>query len=97
MLYWYLFFFITVGAKFILAALMIYLLLPTDRRCSRCDEETLLVRPNRLGRIGSRLSFGRVQWRWCPRCRWEGLARHVPGGPPPQRGASVSSAAQTRH
>jgi ribosomal protein S27AE len=75
MLYWSLFFFLTVGAKLVLAALMIFLLLPSDRRCSRCDEETLLMRPTRLGRAGAWLSRGRVQRRWCPRCGWEGLAR----------------------
>ena len=95
MLYWYLFFFVTVGAKLVGAALMIYLLLPTDRRCSRCDEETLLMRPNRMGRIGARLFFGRVQWRWCPRCGWEGLARRGKR-PVSQPGAAVGPAAPTR-
>ena len=95
MLYWYLFFFVTVGAKLFGAVLMIYLLLPTDRRCSRCDEETLLVRPNRIGRFGARLSLGRVQWRWCPRCGWEGLARQGKR-PVPRPGAAVGPAAPTR-
>lgn len=75
--YWLLFFFLTVGAKFLLASLMIYLLLPSDARCNHCDADTLLIRANRIGSIGSALSFGRVQWRWCPRCDWEGLARRI--------------------
>jgi len=75
MLHWYLFFFIAVGAKLILAAAMIYLLLPTDRRCSQCDEETILIRPHGIGRVGSWLSLGWVQWRWWPRCGWEGMTR----------------------
>jgi hypothetical protein len=76
--YWLLFFFLAFGAKVVLALVMIYLLLPPDRSCNLCEEETLLIRTNRLGRIGFRLSFGRVQWRWCPRCGWEGLARRAP-------------------
>lgn len=78
MLYYYLlFFFIAVGAKLILAMLMIYLLLPDDRRCSECDEETLLIRTRVPGRLAARLTRRRVQWRWCPRCGWEGLARRA--------------------
>lgn len=95
MLYWYLFFFVTVGAKLLLAAVMIYLLLPTDRRCSRCDEDTLLMRPRTAGRIGSRLSRGRVQWRWCPRCGWEGLARRGPD-PSPHAGEPRDAGQPTR-
>ncbi len=75
--YWILFFFLTVGAKLVLALAMIFLLLPSDARCNQCDGDTLLIRTNRPGRLGSRLSFGRVQWRWCPGCGWEGLARRV--------------------
>jgi hypothetical protein len=73
--YWLLFFFIAFGSKVVLALVMIYLLLPTDRRCSQCDEETLLLRTNPIGRWAFALSLRRVQWRWCPRCGWEGLAR----------------------
>lgn len=87
--YWLLFFFLAFGSKVLLAFAMIYLLLPSDKFCNQCDEETLLIRANRAGRIGFALSFGRVQWRWCPRCGWEGLARRVerakarPAGPAP--------------
>jgi len=94
MLYWYLFFFVTVGAKLVLAAVTIYFLIPTDRRCSRCDEETLLMRVNRIGRVGSALTGGRVRWRWCPRGGWEGLARHVEAAPSPA--SRAGSAAPTR-
>lgn len=85
--YWLLFFFAAFFSKVILALVMIFLLLPTDRRCSQCDEDTLLIRTNRLGRIGFALSFGRVQWRWCPRCGWEGLAR---GSGAPSRASAGS-------
>lgn len=73
--YWLLFFFLAMGAKVLLALVMIYLLLPADRLCNHCDEETLLIQPNRFGRIAMTLSLSRLEWRWCPRCHWEGLAR----------------------
>lgn len=83
--YWILFFFLALGAKAVLAGVMIYFLLPSDRKCCQCDEDTLLLRMTRIGRIGAALSRGRVQWRWCPRCGWSGLARHL--GPPVERSA----------
>ncbi|HUE96552.1 MAG TPA: hypothetical protein VMN39_07820 [Longimicrobiaceae bacterium] len=81
--YWLLFFFLAFGAKVLLALVMIFMLLPSDRTCSQCDEETLLIRAHRLGRFGSALTLRRVQWRWCPRCGWEGLARRVHVAPRP--------------
>jgi hypothetical protein len=78
MLYYYLlFFFVTVGAKFVLALMMIYLLLPTDRHCGDCEEETLLMEGSRLVRLVCRVWPGRLQRRWCPRCGREGFARPV--------------------
>jgi hypothetical protein len=63
------------GAKVLLAFAMIYLIFPSDRVCSECDGETLPIRMGVAGRMLSRLSFGYVQRRWCPRCGWEGLTR----------------------
>jgi hypothetical protein len=83
--YWLLFFFVAFGAKAVLAFIMIFLLLPSDRSCAQCDDETLWIRSNRAGRFGSALTLGRVQWRWCPRCGWEGLARRAPQVKPGQR------------
>ena len=82
MWYYLLFFFVTVGAKLILALAMIYYLLPSDRTCSECDGETLLMGGNRASRLRSRLFLGKVQWRWCPRCGWEGMSRRVVEPPP---------------
>lgn len=93
--YWLLFFFLAFGAKVVLALLMIYLLLPKERYCGECDEETLLIRTNLAGRIGFALSFGRVQWRWCPRCGWEGLAR-PPGDPETHEVEPVTPRAPSR-
>jgi hypothetical protein len=94
--YWLLFFFVTIGAKLVLALITIYFLLPSYRSCNRCDEDTLLVRTNAMSRIAFRLFFGRVQWRWCPRCGWEGLAR-TGRRPFPHPGISTGHTAPTRH
>jgi hypothetical protein len=91
-LYWLLFFFAAFISKLFLAFVMIYLLLPSDRRCSRCDEDTLLMLTNRIGRVGFALSLGRVQWRWCPRCGWEGLARRTGAPPKSRKKASLPAA-----
>lgn len=91
MRYYLLFFFVTVGAKLLLAMLMIYLLFPSDRTCNTCDEETLLVRMGRSGRLLAVLAFGRLQKRWCPRCGWEGFAR-LPRGTASVAAGSASPA-----
>src|SRR5215213_6885307 len=75
MLTWIFFCFVAFGAKALLAFAMIYLIFPADRVCSGCDGETLPIRMGVAGRMLSRLSFGYVQRRWCPRCGWEGLTR----------------------
>lgn len=78
---WLLFIFVAFVSKVFLAFVMIYILLPNERCCAQCDEETLLLRGGRLSRMGTALTFGRVRWRWCPRCGWEGLARRVSSEP----------------
>jgi len=75
MLYYVLFFFLAMGAKLGLALVMIYLLLPSDRRCNHCDEETLLMQMSPGHVWLSRLCLGKLQRRWCPSCRWEGYAQ----------------------
>ena len=88
LLYYVFFLFVAFISKLLLALVMIYLLLPADRRCDDCDEETLLIEPGPGVRLISWLAFGSVQRRWCPRCNWYGLARCPgsvgqarPGGP----------------
>ena len=93
---WLLFIFVAIGAKFGLALLTIYLLLPADRRCSQCDGETLLIRPGRLGRLGAAASFGLLRWRWCPRCEWEGMSRRVSEEPPGSTATSTDLTAPGR-
>jgi phage FluMu protein Com len=92
MLFHYLlFFFVAVGAKLILALVMIYFLLPADRRCSNCDGETLLLQAAWLGF----LSLGRVQRRWCPRCQTVSFARRGEDTTAP--GVFIDSTAPTRY
>lgn len=87
--YYLLYFFVAVGAKLLLALVMIYFLLPKERSCAGCDGETLLVGGGRGDRLRRRLSFGRLQLRWCPGCGWQGLARCPP--PPPARANATES------
>jgi hypothetical protein len=62
-------------AKAILGVAVCYLILPTDRSCDACDEETLPIRMGAVGRLLARASGGRIQRRWCPRCGSEGMTR----------------------
>lgn len=80
--YYLLYFFLAVGLKLVLAFVMIYLLLPSDRRCDECDAETLLVRHSAATELVSRLSLRRLHWRWCPRCGRQGWARAGRGATP---------------
>jgi hypothetical protein len=57
---------------------MIYMLLPSERSCNSCDGETLLIRPSGFAGGLARLTRGRLQQRWCPRCEWYGFSRLVP-------------------
>jgi hypothetical protein len=93
MLYYSIFFFLAFGAKLLLALVMIYMLLPVDRCCNQCDNETLLLQMSRANRWFSWTCLGTLQRRWCPSCGWEGYARspaahaHAPattGSPTPR-------------
>lgn len=90
LVYYTLFLFIAFGAKLLLALVMIYMLLPQDRRCDGCNEETLLIQQTGVGRLVSRVTLGRVQRRWCPRCAWYGFSRRIqPPASPARTGAAV--------
>jgi hypothetical protein len=79
MLFYYtLFLFIAFGSKLVLALLMIYMLLPSVRSCNSCDGETILIRSSGAVRLLGRMTRGRIQQRWCPRCEWHGLSRRLP-------------------
>lgn len=72
---WLLFFFLAFGAKALLAVVMIFLVLDSERDCASCATETLPLQMTGWDRVMSVLSLGYVQRRWCPRCGWEGLTR----------------------
>jgi hypothetical protein len=72
---WLLFFFLAFGAKVLLALVMIFLVLDSERDCASCATETLPLQMTGWNRVASVLSLGYVQLRWCPRCGWEGLTR----------------------
>jgi hypothetical protein len=72
---WLLFFFVAFGAKALLAVVMIFLVLDSERDCASCATETLPLQMTGWDRVMAVLSFGYVQRRWCPRCGWEGLTR----------------------
>ena len=72
---WLLFFFLAFGAKALLALVMIFLVLDSERDCASCATETLPLQMTGWDRVMSVLSLGYVQRRWCPRCGWEGLTR----------------------
>jgi hypothetical protein len=95
--YWLLFFFVAFGAKCILATIMIYLLLPADRECSRCDGETLLLQGGHVSRFTSWFLMHRVQRRWCPGCGWEGLARRIDESGPQHADGTSDVIHPTRH
>jgi hypothetical protein len=70
-----LFFFVAFGAKAVLALVTIYYIFPSERSCPECDGDTLPLRMSLPGRAVARLLMGRIERRWCPRCRWEGMTR----------------------
>ena len=76
MIGWYvLFIFVAFGSKLVLAAVTIYLIVPADPQCGRCERETLLIRMGPIGRLFAPLLLWTVQRRWCPACGWEGFCR----------------------
>ena len=71
--------FASLGSKVLLGLGVVYVFLPDERQCSRCDAETTVIEsPRGLRTIAA---WARVQSRWCPRCGETCLAR---GAPPPR-------------
>ena len=65
--------FAALGSKVLLSAWIIWIFLPSDVECSRCDGFTAQVEARR----GLRTIFRwcRIQERWCPACGEHFLAR----------------------
>jgi hypothetical protein len=79
MSYWLFFFafgFVVLGARLLLALLVIYYLTPMQSRCIGCDGDTITIAPVRgLAGAGRLL---RLERRWCVRCGRTTLTRCPP-------------------
>lgn len=71
--------FAALGSKVLLGLWIVWVFLPAEPECSRCDGFTTRLEPRRGLRTLYRLC--RVQQRWCPACGEDFLAR---GGHPPR-------------
>lgn len=80
-----LFFFVLLGSKLLLTAIVVYMLVPRDAVCSVCDAEMLPLEHGRGTRRLLRLV--RLQRRWCMECRRESLTRRIESRPAGQRAA----------
>jgi hypothetical protein len=87
-----LFFFVLLGSKVLLGAVVVYLLLPQDPKCVICDAEMLPIES--VAGTARLFALFRLQRRWCMECRRETLARCVPLRP--VRSAAAGPVAQTR-
>jgi hypothetical protein len=68
-----LFWFVLLGSKLVLSAVVIYLLLPKERECAVCNAETLPVEsPRGLRRI---MKLMRIRRYWCVECDRESIGR----------------------
>ena len=65
--------FATLGSKVLLGSWIVWLLLPGEHECSRCDGFTTLLEPRRGLRTIYR--WCRIQDRWCPSCGERFLAK----------------------
>ena len=70
--------FATLGSKLLLGLWCVWVLLPAERECARCDGETTQIEARRGLRALYR--WCRIQDRWCPNCGESFLAR---GAKPP--------------
>lgn len=68
--------FVVIGARLMLALLVIYYLTPMQSRCIGCDGDTLTIAPvHGFGGVGRAL---RLERRWCVRCGRTTLTRSPP-------------------
>lgn len=74
-------FFVLVGSKILLGAVVVFMLLPQELQCAVCDTELLPILPHPGARPLMR--WIRLERRWCARCRRETLARARRSAPPP--------------
>jgi hypothetical protein len=73
---YFVFWFVLLGSKLVLGAVVIYLLLPKDRQCALCDAELIpLVSPRPATFV---LRLMRIQRYWCMECDRHSLGRPLP-------------------
>jgi hypothetical protein len=86
-----LFGFVIIGARVLLAIVVIYLLTPSQRSCVGCDGETITVAaaPGFV-RVGQLV---RIERRWCTRCGRMTLIRST-GAPHEPRAVAVRASAR---
>lgn len=89
-----LFWFVLLGSKLVLGAIVMHMLLPGDRECAVCNAETLPLESPRVLRPLMRL-IG-VQRYWCVECDRQSLGRPrtLPSG---ARDVALLPVAQVRH
>jgi hypothetical protein len=67
------FWFVLLGSKLVLGAIVMHMLLPKDRECAVCNAETLPLESPRA--IRPLLKLLRVQRYWCMECDRQSLGR----------------------
>ena len=68
-----LFWFVLLGSKLVLGAIVLYMLLPKDRECAVCNAEILPLESPRAMRPFLKLL--RIQRYWCMECNRQSLGR----------------------
>jgi len=64
-----------VGLRVMMVGMLVLFIIRPVRGCPACFRDTFPLRKWWLRWI----TF-RMEWRWCPSCGWEGLARRMPAG-----------------
>jgi hypothetical protein len=70
----------TVVLRFVMAAVLAYLLVPRGLACPICTADLLPITHGRWNWLLPPLRHA-----WCLECGWEGLVRRSPGGDQPRR------------
>lgn len=87
-----LFGFVVIGARLLLALLVIYYLTPRQSRCIGCDGDTITVAP--VPGLAGASRVLRLERRWCVRCGRTTLTRSPPA---PVEPAAVAMRTGRRH
>lgn len=77
-----------VALRAVVVAFMVFFIIRPVRACPACFRDTFPLRKRWLHALG--FVAHHLEWRWCPFCDWQGLARRVQV-PAPQARANESS------